>query len=321
MRPSLRAYEFCGTTIASEIPLTHLRRGTRRGIGCSIALDRSGPRHPPAAWFHEWRPRGRGSRLAIGRCSEGYLLRFGALADCVVSADGSRVVAHPAGNLPDETLRHLLIDQVLPLALSRQGRLSLHASAVHVPRFGTVAFVGRTGRGKSTLAAALAARGGRIVTDDCLALDFGAAGIRAVPGYPGLRLWPGLAMNALFDAAPPRRVAHYSPKRRVPKGVLPFHSRPSPLRALFLLSPRAAAGATVTLRRCRPAAAMIALLRCAYVLDVEDRRDLATLFNGLAVLAATVPVAHLTLRHGHSRLAAAADAIRASARLALPPRR
>lgn len=315
MRRTTRAYDLCGVTIASDRALPDLRRGALADAECVIVTGMPPEPETPGEWFHEWRLPGGGLWLSIGRVPDGYLLRFRDQADFVVSADGSRIAVHAAARLPEETLRHLLIDQVLPLTLSRRGRLSLHASAVHMPGIGTVGFVGETGRGKSTLAAALAARGGRIITDDCLAIDVdivsGAA--HALPGYPGLRLWPGLAANPLLRGAPGSRVAHYSRKRRLHRGALPFHDRPSPLRALFLLSPRASAGAPLSIRRCRASARLMGLLRFAYVLDVEDRTDLAGVFAGLATLATTVPVLRLRLRHGHSRLPQAADLIRAYA--------
>jgi hypothetical protein len=313
MRPRTRPFDFCGVTIASELPLPPLRRGVLAKATCAITVGPPGAPLPPAEWFHEWRLRGDRSWLSIGRRRGGYLLRFTGLADFVVNRNGTRIVVHPAGDVPEETLRHLLIDQVLPLALSRRGHLSLHASAVHLPGIGTVGFVGGTGRGKSTLAAGLAARGGRIVTDDCLAIDFVDGAAYALPGYPGLRLWPSLAANKLLRAAAGSRVAHYSRKRRTRRGALPFRGRPSPLRALFLLAPRASAGAPLSIRRCRASAGLMGLLRFAHALDVEDRRDQAGRFAGLARLATSVPVLRLRLRHGLSRLPQAADLIRAYA--------
>ena len=313
MRPSRRTYDFCGVSITSERALPDLRSRKQTRAECAITF---GP-HPrpgtPPAWFQTWRLPGGKLWLSIGRVPAGYLLRFPGQADFVVSRDGGRIAVHAPDALPAETLRHLLIDQVLPLAMSRRGRLTLHASAVHLPGIGTVAFLGDTGRGKSTLAAALAARGGRIVTDDCLALEMIDGAVRALPGYPGLRLWPGGSANPLLRAVPTSRVAHYSAKRRVPRGALPFHGRPSPVRVLFLLSARADAGPPVAVRQCRAPARLMGLLRFAYVLDVEERAGLTGLFDGLATLATTVPVRRLRLRQGHHRLPEVADLIRAYA--------
>jgi hypothetical protein len=313
MANSRRAYQFCGVTIASDRALPALRRGVLVDAQCAITSRPPPLPREPAAWFHEWRLPGGRRWLSIGRVPSGYLLRFPGQADFVVSADGDQIAVYACAGLAEETLHHLLIDQVLPLALSRRGRLALHASAVHLPGLGTVGFVGATGRGKSTLAAALAARGGRIITDDCLAIDVVDDVARATPGYPGLRLWPGRAANPLLRAAASSRVAHYSAKRRLHRRALPFHGRPSPLRLLFMLLPRAEAGPLVSIRRCRAPARLIGLLRCAYVLDVEDRDGLIGLFTALADVVTTVPVVRLRLRAGHARLPAAAEMIGAYA--------
>lgn len=299
-------YRFCGAIVSSEIPLPPLRRVRSDDAACSFSLGRVDT--TATTWFHEWRVQRR-TWLTIGRRRRDYVLRFAGLADFAVSGDGARVTADPVGALPDDTFRHLLIDQVLPLALARRGRLLLHASAVHVPGFGTVGLVGRTGRGKSTLAAALAGRGARLVSDDCLGIDLGAASPRALPAYPGLRLWPQRALTSLVARATRVRVAHYSRKSRVAAEGLPFHASASLLRALFLLSPRARNGGDVRITRCRPRTALLGLIRCAYVLDIHDRRDLGGMFERLSEVVSRVPVARLRLRDGHGRLAHAADLV------------
>ncbi len=309
MRRSARTYTFCGMRVSSDIPLPPLRPG-RGPAQCVISLDTSAKPLGAVTWFHEWRkPRGP-LWLSFGRLDNAYVLRFAEqLADFVISADATRIVARPSPTLPADTLRHLLIDQVLPLVASRRGHLSLHASAVHIRGIGTIGFVGEAGRGKSTLAAALAARGARIVTDDCLAIDVGERPPVAVPGYPGLRLFPGAAATALLGAIRSSRVAHYSTKQRIDRGAATFHPQRSPLRALFLLSPRSSAGAAAAIRRCRASLRLMGLLRYAYVLDVEDRRDLAVVFAGLSKVAASVPVMRLRVRNGSRHLSAAAALI------------
>src|SRR6266567_5462846 len=149
MRRSARLYEFCGVTIASELPLPELLRSARTNAEWSIAVDTVGVSRVSAEWFREWRLPGGKLWLSIGRIPNGYLLRFRDYADFTICTNPNRIVVHPV-DAHQETLRHLLIDQVLPLALSRRGHLVLHASAVHLPGVGAVGFVGATGRGKST---------------------------------------------------------------------------------------------------------------------------------------------------------------------------
>jgi hypothetical protein len=105
-------------------------------------------------------------------------------------------------------------------------------------------------------------------------------------------------------------VAHYSTKRRIDGAALRYRTAPSPLRALFLLRPRSSRGRAAEITRCGPPARLIGLLRYAYILDVEDRRELAAVFDRLALTVARVPVMRLRIREGHGRLASAVEAIR-----------
>jgi hypothetical protein len=308
MAPDLLAYDFCGLPLASALPLPELRV-TGAAPQCVITIDRTATPPADVDWFHEWR-KPRGPRwLSFGRIDGGYLLRFPALADFAVNSAATRIVARPTAGLPVGTLRHLLIDQILPLAASRHGQVALHASAVHLDGIGVVGFAGEAGRGKSTLAAALAASGARVVTDDCLTIESRGEALYAIPGYPGLRLWPRSPARDVLASSRGRRVAHYSSKQRVLSGAA-FLQHAAPLRALFLLSPRAGCGAAASIGRVGARARLMGLLRYGYVLDVEDRRDLAVLFAGLSTVAASVPVLRLRVRNGSRFLPRAAGLIR-----------
>src|SRR5258706_3908877 len=104
MRPSgtkARPYGFCGVTIASELSLPPLRRGVLANATCAITVGRRGSLLPQAEWFHEWRPRGGRSWLPIRRRRSGYLLRFTGLADFAVNKNRTRLVVHPAREVPE----------------------------------------------------------------------------------------------------------------------------------------------------------------------------------------------------------------------------
>jgi hypothetical protein len=300
-----------GLTLASTIPLPELPRTPRGPVGCHVRRRTDAVELGSVDWFHRWRLGDR-TWLRFGRHAGGYLLRFPHLSDFVVSSAGDRIDCHPFPRLPAATLRHLLLDQVLPLSLTLGGRVVLHASAVHVPGFGSVAFAGESGRGKSTLAAALASRGAQLVTDDTLVLEREGTGLVAIPGYPGVRLWADQLAGS--DRARARAVAHYTTKRRLRPGALTFRLRPSPLRAVFLLAPRAPGIAPAAFGRCSPRNRLMGLVRVAYVMDVEDRARLAELFDNLARIAAEVPVARLRVRDSLAAVGCAADAVQQVAR-------
>ena len=108
--------------------------------------------------------------LSMSRVEGGYQLRFPGLATFHVSARAETVRCWPHPGTPGNTVRHLFLDQVMPLVLSLAGRTVLHASAVSTGN-GAIAFSGESGRGKSTLAGAFVNHGASLMTDDCLLLD------------------------------------------------------------------------------------------------------------------------------------------------------
>ena len=164
-------------------------------------------------WFHRWRNPGEGPTLSFGRLPNGYLLRFHGRADFTVDFAARAIVGWRRGSATVTTVRHLLIDQVVPLVLSRD-RLVLHASAVATP-CGAVAFVGSTGSGKSTLAAALALAGFPLLCDDCLVVEPARCGFLVRPFYPGVRLWADSVRAVGMSRRSSAPVAHFTRKRRI----------------------------------------------------------------------------------------------------------
>ena len=299
-------YRLHGVRVDSEIALADLAAsGRHESPDISIRLGPAQGRNRIAA-FHQWRVKGsRTVWLSIGRSVDGYQLRFPGLADFRVSATGDCITCHPASRLPRSTLAHLLLDQVLPLAMTRRGLLVLHASAVHIPRCGTIAFVGPTGCGKSTLAAAMGLAGCDVVTDDCLVVHSGTRCV-AMPGYPGLRLWQDAARGLGVRDHAGARVAHYSIKRRLVSQAVSFRSKPSPIAALFVIGARRRRGLPTRVRILGARERLMALASCVYLMDVEDRRQLAQMFRSLTSLVARAPVVRLNLRDGRREARAAA---------------
>ena len=317
-------YAFHDLIVESDFSLPELPRSSRRSSNAIRVTDRIDSRidDDGAHWFHDWplkKPSGRKSRtpwLSFAHLPDGrgFLLRFPDLADFEVSRDGDRVACAAARALPPVTLRHLLLDQVLPLVLHLRGRLALHASAVHVPGFGAVAFAGPAGAGKSTLAAALALRGCPIVADDCLAFAPSRDAVDVVPGYPGVRLWPDAARSLRIDAGRDKRVAHYTRKQRAPLGRGRFHPTATPLRALFVLGRRRTTGQPSRMRTLGARDRIMSLVPYAWVIDVADPARLATVFDQICDVALRVPIVRLNMRDGRRMLPKSADEVLALAR-------
>lgn len=308
-------YAFHGVTLDSTMPLPELRRAGAGAPPVSLAISLiDGALDDRVEWFRRWSfPRGRAARrrpwLSFGRRADGYLLRFHDLADFRIPRAGDRVGCAPIDDCPPDTLRHLLIDQVLPLVLGLRGALVFHASAVHVDGFGTIAFAGPAGCGKSSLAAALALRGCSIVADDSLVIAGDPRAPVAVPGYPGVRLRSDAKRYLGLGRIGGAPVAHYTAKERLDATALAFRRAPSPLRAVFVLGRRSPARRPARVQELRPRDRLIALARFACVMDVEDRRQLSTTFSNLSALIDRVRVVRLHVKDDRRAMRRNADEV------------
>ena len=222
------------------------------------------------------------------RFRNGYLLRFPGLADFEVSADGESVIAFAAPGTDDATLEHLYINQVTPLALSRQGRPSFHASVVTVPE-GAVAFLGSSGMGKSTLAASFALNEATFLTDDALLIEETNDACMALPSHASVRLWEdsvdALARDRIAARAGP---VQYTAKARLLAGdALAYTESPQPLLAAFVLEgPKSS---EISIHALTGLDRYMAWLRNSFLLDVEDNALLARHFEWTHRISSSVP--------------------------------
>jgi hypothetical protein len=249
-------------------------------------------------WFHHIT--GASDKPWMSRAKQGpsYVLRFHGLIDFLISGDGTVVCGHPRPGTTPDTIRHLFLDQVMPRVISHRGRLVLHASAVLTPQ-GVIAFLGDTGRGKSTLMASFCRHGFPGVADDCLILEEEEGKLFAIPSYSGLRLWPD-TISALFgNEQQYPRVAHYTRKKRVSPddGLLPSCTDRVPLRRLYVLPSPEALGdhRTITIEELSPREAVMALVGSVYRLDITDREKLTREFEALSQLAGSLGLWRLAI--------------------------
>ena len=217
---------------------------------------------------------------------------FTGKADFLIDLDRRSIQCAPRPAATSATIRHLLLDQVVPLLLSRETRLVLHASAVATPR-GAIAFVGFTGSGKSTLAAAVAARGFPLLCDDCLVVEPSPRGVHASPFYPGARLYPDSVKALGMTGATSSTVASYTRKRRIAMPPAPHVDRSTPLACVFVLDRHSrrsgSSPGAIAFTRLRPRDALMALLACTFHLDVGDAAEVRRGFDLQYRLVERVP--------------------------------
>jgi len=276
--------------LASSRRLPELTLSPRKNATFSLKWTRAPVNTRSFDWIHRWTAPGRGVWLRIGRGTGGYVFRFRRFADFHWSAPQRVLTCHVRSRTQMSTVRHLLLDQVLPAISSGEHRIGLHASAVVVGGE-AIAFGGRTGLGKSTLAASFAAAGFPALTDDCLIVKEGGERFLAVPTYSSLRLWSDSANALGRDLGRRHRVAAYSQKIRVNGSTskIPFCGDPAPLQCVYLLKTRAARRG-VLIEPLSERDAFMALVRLAFRLDPYDRVHLASEMDRLARLSRVVSV-------------------------------
>ncbi|AFZ34575.1 hypothetical protein Sta7437_0995 [Stanieria cyanosphaera PCC 7437] len=121
-----------------------------------------------------------------------------------------------------------LASHIAATCLCLQGQIAIHANVIAINDL-AVAFVGDSGKGKSTLTAYCASRGVGFVTDDVLVID--RQGF-ALPGSPRIKLFPSTADILGLDTSQETAYKiHYKPEFLGAK----IQTQPLPLKCIYLL--------------------------------------------------------------------------------------
>lgn len=256
--------------------------------------------------FHIWKFPDGTEWLHFFRSPEGYLLRFPGLAEFALSREGRVLSESALDGTPRATVEHLYLNQVMPLAWSRQGKLVFHGSAVEIGG-GAAAFLGESGRGKSTIAAAFTAAGRRFLTDDGLRVELAGNELFAYPSHPSIRLWED-SQEALLggDVRLAPAVDYTSKARILADESIRFCPEPKPLRRVYFLQDEDPATPAIT--RMSPPEAFLELTKHSFLLDIEEQALIASQFDSVARIAALPIFRRLDYRRKYEEL----DAVRAA---------
>lgn len=207
----------------------------------------------------------------------------------LTALEGRRVVVSVSANAPPEAVGRLVATTGLNGIAYQRRLLPLHAGAVEVGN-GCVAFCGKIGAGKSTLASALALAGYPLVSDDLLvahpAPDGGALVWPAIT-RPKLTLHGMRLLGNKVDVLTP--IAHWDGKSVTSVGNVATYA-PRPLVAIYLLT-----WGELGLRRLPPLEAAAILNLCLRKPEWLERSGAAaTIRRQWLELAARIPISLAT---------------------------
>jgi hypothetical protein len=209
------SYLYCNQIIKSNISIPELHQADRGKPELNFSLEDARQQSEGFQWSNQWLS-SRGKRLLCYYGEDAFhLLRIPGVADFLISANLKEIFCYPLPEIPLDTIRHHLLDSVLPRSMAHKGMLMVHASAVRLEQ-GILIFLGDSGAGKSTLAGNFHQAGLTAIADDVVWIkENEAQQACAIPSYQGLRLWDDSLQVLSFADQEILSMSHYSAKKRV----------------------------------------------------------------------------------------------------------
>lgn len=313
----LKKYLLFGISLASDFPFSYPLLLTKGEPDLTITynlglpIDLSHSEFSPSYTSHYKYPDGE-SFFQFYRLDECDVLHFSKAADFYTWPD--RALCQPLQPIDDLMIETVLLGTVLSYCLESRDVPVLHASTVQFGS-GEIAFLARSGGGKSSLAASLIQSGSALVSDDILAIRQQDGQFFGYPGFPAMRLWPDQAYYFLGTIDGLHRMNNHTEKLLIPlagTSLDNFIKAPLPLSCLYLPKRRdpGEEDTTVKITYLSPPQVLQELLRHSFiprlvhVLGLAPRRLLF-----LADLARTVPMRHLVYPSGLKYLPMVREAI------------
>jgi hypothetical protein len=309
MQNTTHHYRYADRVVAATLDLPELPEcPTPAAVAFHIGMGHCEARGEAApTWQHDFLDPLGAISLTCSREGDGFRFQFPGLVEALAAATGE-ITLHASPTASPNTVRHILLDQILPRLLAQQGELVLHGAAIAPVEGRAVVLLGDSGMGKSTLSGASALAGHQVLTDDGLLVRVAPDGVAAIPTYPSLRLWPD-SFDTLFAgsdvASAP--MAHYSDKQRLDLAATPQPAT-CPIAAIVVLKPPE--GDRIIQTQLSSQAACMALMRNAFQLDLSDHQNVSRLLGIAAKTVGCVPTIALSYPRDFARLPEVVEALR-----------
>jgi energy-coupling factor transporter ATP-binding protein EcfA2 len=288
------AYQVCGLTLSTNFPLPGLvllptpenGRLNSRQAQVELAVFPALEQFRQEKWYSSPSNCETGQpNLQVWHCfdrdrpdRELFYWQYGDGTEFLIQRSPLHIWANWPDSLTLEDTATYLLGPVLAFVLRLQGLLCLHASAIAIGG-SAIAFVGATGAGKSTTAAAFAQCGYPVLSDDVVAIYWQEDVPWVHPAYPRLRLWPE-SVGFLYgdrDRLPAIVPTHPTWDKRyldLTQAEYSFQFSSLPLSQIYLLQGRQSANAPriEDISHREAAIALIANTSTNYLLDRDLRK-------------------------------------------------
>ena len=195
----MQHYQLYGIHLACSHALPGLAPLSKPNDAADLTLSIAAPETVACSdrrWFHR------------EFCDDRLRLTWHELFRFDIDGCGTTIQATPHPGVPLESLAVYLLGQVLAVALTRQGHEVLHGAAVEHGGQALI-IMGDSGRGKSTLSAALWAQGWKLLTDDLVLPARSATGEwRVAAGPARLKLHRDSATQLQANLPAPLALMH-----------------------------------------------------------------------------------------------------------------
>lgn len=255
-------------------------------VECDVLIHYGGPETIPE------HARGRSSYFSVDSRE---VIISGEDVGSFIIKDGKEVCIIPAAGVEESRLRLNLVGVVMAFVLYQRGYLVLHAACASIGGK-AVGFVGESGFGKSTMAAALHRRGHSLLTDDVLPVQTKTDIPIVASGFPRLKLHPEAAASLGYESHLLHEL-HSAQEKLGCSLTTGFTAGSLPLRVLYILK----RGDTVSIERILPVQAMMELVRNSYPTRAQHCGG-ATHLQQCAKLANQIPIYQLSRPKGLSLL-------------------
>ncbi len=246
------------------------------------------------SWYHSWKEGSNSTKdsLSAGkRKDQWYILYFHfEKITFAINPNGSEIFYHLQDPKTKSTLKHLILNHVIPLVINHKGIEVLHASSILISN-GAILFVGGSGYGKSTIATGLIKNGFGVISDDATPIFFKNNQFFIKNGPPEMNLWPH-ARNLLNlnkqKVNNPRKELIQLRKNQHVTGSFPFVQ-------IYLLKPQEE-NTEISIESLSKKETLLELLKSTLRLDITNKNMLQNQLTTLKKIVDIIPTKALTYK-------------------------